>query len=365
MPYSPRTVTHRPNEIRDAGFRSRRLAAVEAAGDSLLAVHQPPGSHAPGSGAPIQIADAAPEYPACVLMADDHPPRWQESRAARRAAGVTRRRRGVVRRGGARHRRTRADRRRRRRPHAGRSRWSVGEPGAQTPTQAASGRALLPVSPRPARRPRRSSPRLTRSSAHPPRARSCARRSAARSMADRYCRRSRPRWAAMMRELFDAEEQVVLAMSSSGYPAAASRHAGRVVERAEPALMGDAPQSLGRDEDQDDHVSVSMCPEAAGSRSSCRPLGRRYTELCRGAVIPERVSLVSTAHVARARGPFGRERPSAERHISGAQCGERRAHRAEQDARGVGPRHARGFMEPETERPGLRRAPRLSVYGAC
>jgi hypothetical protein len=32
-------------------------------------------------------------------------------------------------------------------------------------------------------------------------------------------------------------------------------------------------------------------------------------------------------------GPLGRERPSAEGHISGAQCGERRAHRAEQDAR--------------------------------
>ena len=50
---------------------------------------------------------------------------------------------------------------------------------------------------------------------------------------------------------------------------------------------------------------LTMCREAAGSRSSCRRLGRRYTELCPGGSIPERVSLVSTAHVARARPPFG------------------------------------------------------------
>jgi hypothetical protein len=53
-----------------------------------------------------------------------------------------------------------------------------------------------------------------------------------------------------------------------------------------------------------------------------------------GGSIPERALLVSTATTARARRPHvGREKPSAERHISGRSCGERRGHRAEQDAR--------------------------------
>ena len=79
---------------------------------------------------PSEVADAAPERPACVWWLVSSRAMARIVRAARRAGGVPRHRRGVVRRGGARHRRTRADRRRRRRPHAGRSRWSVGEPGS-------------------------------------------------------------------------------------------------------------------------------------------------------------------------------------------------------------------------------------------
>ena len=78
---------------------------------------------------------------------------------------------------------------------------------------------------------------------------------------------------------------------------------------------------------------LSMFREAAGSGSSCRRLGRRYMELCRGAVSPNGCRSSARPSWPGHAGPLGRERPSAERHISGARCGERRAHRAEQDAR--------------------------------
>ena len=78
---------------------------------------------------------------------------------------------------------------------------------------------------------------------------------------------------------------------------------------------------------------LSMFREPAGSRSSCRRLGRRYMELCPGAVSPNGCRSSARPTWPRHARPLGRERPSAERHISGAQCGERRAHRAEQDAR--------------------------------
>ncbi len=78
---------------------------------------------------------------------------------------------------------------------------------------------------------------------------------------------------------------------------------------------------------------LSMFREAAGSGSSCRRLGRRYMELCRGAVSPNGCRSSARPSWPGHAGPLGRERPSAERHIFGARCGERRAHRAEQDAR--------------------------------
>jgi hypothetical protein len=52
--------------------------AIEAAGDRLLAVHEPTGRHAPASSAPVETADAAPERPVRVLVADDDPARRKE-----------------------------------------------------------------------------------------------------------------------------------------------------------------------------------------------------------------------------------------------------------------------------------------------
>ena len=97
---------------------------------------------------------------------------------------------------------------------------------------------------------------------------------------------------------------------------------------------------------------LMMCREPAVSRSSCRRLGRRYTEPCRGQY--------PRTGVARQHGPRGPGTPAlwggrdlrlnvTFPALSAASAGLT----ARSRTRAVGPRHARGFMEPGTERPGL------------
>jgi DNA-binding NarL/FixJ family response regulator len=128
--------------------------------------------------------------------------------------------------------------------------------------------------------------------------------------------------AGLMRQVFDGEEQAVLAMMLAGI----SR--GRISSRLGVSsagldlrlARGDAPQAW--DSAMTRMIitpALSLYREPARSNSPGPLPGRRDTELCRGAGSPDRrrssVRPMWPGHA----GPFGRERASAERHISGAQ----------------------------------------------
>jgi DNA-binding NarL/FixJ family response regulator len=118
-----------------------------------------------------------------------------------------------------------------------------------------------------------------------------------------------PEVAGRMREVFDGEEQAVLAMMLAGIPRGRIASTLRVSSAGLNLRQWEMLRKLGAMTRMTVTSRLSKCREPVGSESPRR--------LRRSSVRP-----TWPGHA----GPFGRERPSAERHISGAQSkGDSRA----------------------------------------